>query len=177
MQKNISVIKSNINYLEEGIDLLEQLTDTQFSGNKGKYFKSGVGKHIRHTIEHYTSFLDGHQSKINYDNRERDPNLENDRAFAISTMRNIVGELDAFLRNPDLLEKEVEVQSNEPVDEEGLPYSKSTIRRELQYLISHTLHHYALVAVYLKTLGYEPKETFGVAPSTLKYEKRLPKAY
>jgi hypothetical protein len=36
---------------------------------------------------------------------------------------------------------------------------------------SHTIHHFALIAYKLQTLGIEVEEGFGVAPSTLKYWK------
>jgi hypothetical protein len=47
-------------------------------------------------------------------------------------------------------------------------WSCSSVRRELQSLVSHTVHHYALIALMLQLNGVEPTEEFGVAPSTLK---------
>ena len=51
------------------------------------------------------------------------------------------------------------------------PWSQSTIRRELQYLQAHTVHHYALIAFILRLQGREPAASFGVAPSTLRHRK------
>jgi len=50
----------------------------------------------------------------------------------------------------------------------GPSWSLSTVHRELQFLGSHTTHHFALIAVLLRTLGHEPPAEFGVAPSTLR---------
>ena len=61
--------------------------------------------------------------------------------------------------------------SNEGVDVEDSPWSNSTIRRELQFLVSHTVHHYALIGLILKTMDVSVPENFGVAPSTLKHEQ------
>lgn len=47
-------------------------------------------------------------------------------------------------------------------------WSSSSVMRELQSLISHTVHHYALIALMLQLNGFEPSKEFGVAPSTLK---------
>ena len=43
--------------------------------------------------------------------------------------------------------------------------------RELDFLQSHTIHHFALIAYKLEALGIEVEDNFGVAPSTLKYWK------
>ena len=48
-------------------------------------------------------------------------------------------------------------------------WPESTLERELYVLVSHTIHHYALVAVLLRTLGVDPGPEFGVAPSTLRH--------
>jgi uncharacterized damage-inducible protein DinB len=47
------------------------------------------------------------------------------------------------------------------------------VGRELQFLASHTLHHYALIAALLRLQGVEPGEEFGVAPGTLEHRRRL----
>jgi len=39
------------------------------------------------------------------------------------------------------------------------------------FLLSHTVHHYALISVALKLQGIDPGEEFGIAPSTLRYLK------
>lgn len=47
-------------------------------------------------------------------------------------------------------------------------WSISSLKRELQFLLSHTIHHYSLIALALRLQGFEPGAAFGVAPSTLK---------
>ena len=48
------------------------------------------------------------------------------------------------------------------------PYwGASSLSRELQFLLSHLVHHQALVAVMLRVYGFVPTEEFGVAPATL----------
>ena len=46
--------------------------------------------------------------------------------------------------------------------------------RELQFLVSHTIHHYALIGVLLAAEGFDVSlefPEFGVAPSTLTHWK------
>ena len=59
---------------------------------------------------------------------------------------------------------------------EGCPaaWMPSSVARELQAVRSHTIHHFALIAMTLRAWGIEVDSTFGVAPSTLRY--REPKA-
>ena len=49
----------------------------------------------------------------------------------------------------------------------------STVRRELIFLVSHTVHHYALIAVMLRHQAVGLPADFGVAPSTLRHQRRL----
>lgn len=46
-------------------------------------------------------------------------------------------------------------------------WSDSSVKRELQFLVSHTVHHYALIKELLRREGFDPGAEFGVAPSTL----------
>jgi uncharacterized damage-inducible protein DinB len=170
MQNKVAVVKSNIYFLEQGISLLSSITDDQYSFNNGKYFRSGIGRHFRHIIEHYTSLINGYTEKINYDLRDRDLKLETNRKLAISKLRNIIDSVEFFESNFELIDKKIEVKSNEGSGKLDTPWSVSTVRRELQFLISHTVHHYALIALILKTMDVVVPEGFGVAPSTLKHE-------
>jgi len=52
-----------------------------------------------------------------------------------------------------------------------LVWCTSSVLRELDFLQSHTVHHYSLIAMLLRLHEIDPGEDFGVAPSTLKYWK------
>lgn len=102
--------------------------------------------------------------KINYDLRERDLKLETNRKAVINVLRNIIDSIQTFELNPELINKKIEVKSNEGIGDGVSPWSVSSIRRELQFLISHTVHHYALIGLILKTMDVTVPEDFGVAP-------------
>jgi hypothetical protein len=53
----------------------------------------------------------------------------------------------------------------------GAVWCRSSVSRELQFLLSHTVHHYALIAMTLRAAGVELDEELGVAPSTLAYQR------
>ena len=152
--------------LQQAIDLIENLTDHVYRNNSRLLFNSGVGKHIRHILDFYSAFLHSAEGKVNYDNRSRVPELESDRAAAIEKIREIMSAL-------------LQIESVEPKrwtknDDTGRrgtkeSYSLSSVGRELQFLASHTVHHFAIIAFILKAQDIEPPPRFGVAPSTLLY--------
>jgi hypothetical protein len=47
----------------------------------------------------------------------------------------------------------------------------TTLGRELLFLSSHTVHHFALVAQYCRAAGVEPEQDFGKAPATRAFER------
>ncbi len=78
----------------------------------------------------------------------------------------ITGEL--VLVDEDLLELPIQIRL-ECGGAEAEQWSHSTVRRELQFLLSHTVHHFALIAVLLERFEIAVPDDFGIAPSTLKY--------
>lgn len=170
MANRDSLVQANVHFMQQGIDLLKDINDTLYVNTESPHFNSGVGKHMRHILDHYLSFVQHSGHKVDYDDRERDERIETNRQYAVQTARNII---DKFLSldAPGFIERTVLVKSNEGAEGQHSPWSKSSIKRELQFLLSHTVHHYALIALILKIQGYDTHEEFGVAPSTLKYHK------
>ena len=168
------LVQDNIGFLQQGIQLMKALSDEMYRHNDYSSYGSGVGKHIRHTLDHYLSFLKGLDGNIDYDVRERDSRLEDDRLYAIAKMQEIVKGLTELLSHPEKVNRTALVNSNEGEHPAGdIPWSPSTIKRELQYLLSHTVHHYALITLILRIQGFQTSKDFGVAPSTLKYQQSL----
>lgn len=165
------LIRENIQVLRQGIDLLERLHDEIYVKAVAPYFSSGVGKHLRHNLDHYAMFLSGvGAARIDYDGRQRDARIETDRRYAVEIMRGLIARLESLpTRNAD---QNLLVKMNDGSEKESnAPWSRSTVERELQFLLSHTIHHYALIALILKIQGVDCPADFGVAPSTLKYQR------
>lgn len=168
------LVRENIYHLQQGIELMERMGDELYRRNDPARFGSGPGKHFRHILDHYLSFIGGLQGEIDYDARERDARLEEDCVYAMGKSREIIAGLEKLLDQPQILQRAVQVISNEGEEAgNGAPGSQSTLKRELQFLLSHTVHHYALIALILRIQGFETPKEFGVAPSTLKYQKSL----
>jgi uncharacterized damage-inducible protein DinB len=173
LMSNPRIIRDNILFLRQGIDLLEQLNDDMYVKAAAPYAASGVGKHIRHNLDHYEMFLAGLSTgAIDYDGRQRDAQIETDRRYAIRKMLSIISRLEAL--EAKSLNRSISVKMNDGEEtHEASSRSQSTVWRELQFLVSHTVHHYALIAMILKLHGFDCDKDFGVAPSTLKYQQGL----
>ena len=156
----------NIGFLHQGESLIRRLEEGLFTGASELVPGGTVGSHFRHCLDFYVSFLRGLETgNVDYDSRDRTPQWETSRERALGALARVVRDLEA-LRAEDVL-RPLQVRGDGPQDEEG--WSRSTVGRELQYLLSHTIHHYAIIGSILRAQGFEPGPDFGVAPSTLRH--------
>jgi uncharacterized damage-inducible protein DinB len=162
----------NLAILEQGIALLEQIDDTLYTRVDEQIFRTCVGTHMRHLLDFYGSFFAGLPTgRIDYDNRSRDTNLERDRHAALERLRMIATALDQLAITDGAMPLQARQDSSAEASDPAA-WGQSSFIREMQALVSHTIHHYALIAVLLRRHGYEPSPDFGVAPSTLLHWKK-----
>lgn len=153
--------------LKQSITLLEKLDDRLYAETNGLPVQSGVGVHLRHCIDFYECFLRGAKTRrVNYNERERETLVETDRNFAITKLQIIISELESLTIEDDV--SLLVCVENGDADNPS-SWCQSSFSRELQFLLSHTTHHYALIALLLKLRGHEVDKEFGITPSTLKY--------
>jgi hypothetical protein len=163
------LIETNIRWLCQALALLERIDDAVFATSVGTE-PHRTGAHLRHIVEFYRAFLEGFGSfHIDYDARRRDPEIERSREAASAAIRAIIHELTS---SPDLrFDATIWVRMEDaPAIAVAEPYMESSIDRELQVLSSHTIHHFALIAMTLRLHGVEMPPDFGMAPSTLRYQ-------
>lgn len=166
---NVTLRDQNLDLLRQGIALLESL-DTALYSSVGA--ASSIGAHIRHCIDCYRCFLAGvadDARQIDYDARERSASIEADPECGCRALREIAAAIEVL----SVAESEVVlVRVDQPERrDDGDAWQRSSVGRELQYLISHTTHHYALIAMLLIAGGHQPAADFGLAPSTRAYRR------
>ena len=155
------MIRANQQCLGQAVRLLDLLGDAQYASPRGQW--SAVGAQLRHVIEHYQCFLEGlDQGRIDYDARRRDPIIETSRERARTVLRELS---DRIGRIPT--EGVVSVQMRCAADAKDPTWSESSIGRELQFLVSHSVHHFALIKFLLAGDDLALDPDFGMAPSTL----------
>lgn len=168
MDSSIFLIDANVRSLRQAIALLERIDDQTYAGSPSSLSPHRAGGHIRHIVEFYECFLNGLEScHVNYDARRRDELVERSRTVAIARIERIIDRLesDGVLRGDCTVWVWME---DAPATYQDC-YLTSSIGRELQVLHSHTVHHFALIAMTLKGFGVSVERDFGVAPATLRY--------
>lgn len=161
--------QSNIKALKEGLKLLSMLEPAHYQQGFKPAFESHIGAHFRHLIEHYQCFFTQLPSgSISYDKRERDACLEVDIGYAKDTLVQICEQLGGTdfvgLSNHNLA-KPLMVE-----DQHLSGLVATTIERELLFLLSHTVHHFALIAAMARAVGLNPADGFGVAIATQSFQ-------
>ncbi len=137
----------------------------------GLDFGARAGPHLRHVIEHYEALvLRPHPHQADYDTRPRDRDLEQSPALARQRLARLRAEL---ARTPaaDLLEPLL-VRTLGGVDGRWPMATPSTLGRELVFLASHAVHHFALLREHCARHGIELPLHFGVAPATVAHARR-----
>jgi len=150
--------------LRQGIELLAGLSAESYARRTPACFNSSAGGHLRHVIEHYLSFLQGTETgEIDYEARARDPLIEIDPAYAAAQLEAIGDRLERLSAD-----RALRVRA-ECAPTDTTTWGGSSVMRELEFLMSHTIHHYALIGVICQLGGYTLPKDFGMAPSTLRY--------
>lgn len=150
--------------LEQGADLAAGLERECFACPTALAPNGSVGAHLRHVADAVAAFLrDLPGGAIDYDRRERDERIEREPARARARLLALSAEVRRLEPRDPALTLAVRAETCLV----GAAWQRSTLARELVSLLSHTVHHYALIAVLLRAQGLEPPQDLGVAPSTL----------
>ncbi|MFK8028637.1 MAG: DinB family protein [Gammaproteobacteria bacterium] len=158
----------SIAFLEQGLTLLRQINDEQYGTKLPPVFSNGVGAHMRHILDHYECLLAGFESgRVDYDCRKRSELVEQDRSVAIEAINDIMSRLSSMSDHSGDTPLLVNMDSNDDSGE----WSESSLSREFQFLSSHTIHHYAIIAAILNQAGCTLSPGFGISPSTLRHHQ------
>jgi hypothetical protein len=157
--------------LQPLVDLLHQmrtmiarLDDIDYARPAPGGATGGIGGHVRHCLDHVSALLAATRTGLcAYDRRQRGTDVETCRTAAIDATT------DAMIRllqlDAETLESEVFVETQlEPGG--AMVVTRSSICREVAFLVSHTIHHNAIAAQMLHARGVEMTARFGLAPAT-----------
>lgn len=159
------IVASAIAILMQGEALLRIISLQDYTRRIPSAFNARIGEHYRHCLDHFTSLVRGIETGlINYDARDRDPRVECDPTVAqglTTDLRAHLGRLSISDLNSPVL-----VQCAVAYGSELAPLTRSTLLRELVYVIAHSIHHYALIATMCRLMDVGVPQSFGLAPST-----------
>jgi len=192
--RNHSIIVALIDVLEQERSLLSKLDPAFYTAPGTGAFRSSIGAHIRHNLDHFTSFFAGlADGRIDYEKRRRDHGIARSTEHALADIEKHIRVLEALIQEePDdslrvreesvasvkllpysSMDDSLRVREESDLAAEGeLRWLDSSVGRELQFLVGHTVHHHAIIALLLAQQGVDLPQGFGIAPSTLRHERK-----
>ncbi|MBU2904037.1 MULTISPECIES: DinB family protein [Arenibacter] len=158
------MFNSSFQTLESFKEVLTQLPEAIYTKPCPILSNATIGQHTRHIIELYQCLVQGYGTgSVSYDRRQRDKRIETDVHFATFQLVQI----QISLEKPN---KKLNISFDLNGHEQEL---ESNYFREVMYNLEHTIHHEALIKVGINLLtDIKLPDSFGVAPSTLKYRKQ-----
>lgn len=157
------LLKSISYSLDELTNLLDQLSDKDYSETCEELSNATIGEHIRHIVEMFYCLQNSYEfGVVNYDNRKRNKQIQTETDYAKQC---IFGIKLGFKKENKILYLEQIIDGN-------AFKIQSNYHRELMYNLEHCIHHQALIKVaILKRKNISLNENFGVARSTIEYRK------
>ena len=155
--------------LNQLIELTIQLNDEEYSTELDLLNGNSIGKHVRHVVEFFELLIEGSSTGIvNYDARKHQLLFETDTKATLSKLQELRSGLDELS-----FDKDVILEVSYANSDEHLLSIKSSLERELAYNIEHAIHHMAIIkiAVYTAFPDVRLEKNFGVAYSTIRYQK------
>lgn len=154
--------------LNQLTSLVEQIEADDFNIPSPVLNGATIGQHLRHTIEFFLCLESGLESGVvNYDKRNHDQAIENDKFIAHSTLHGILESIAKAKDKPLVLEVCYELTGENFIQ---LPTS---YHRELVYNIEHAVHHMALIKIGVREVApyIQLPNDFGIAVSTIRHQQ------
>jgi hypothetical protein len=151
----------NRHLIDQALDLLAA------HGAARATFEKYTGPHLRHVIEHYEALLlrEAGCCVVDYDRRPRDRELERNADLARTRLIALKTRLaecsDAAMEQP------LRVHGQLAPSGEFNFATASSLGRELVFVGSHAIHHFALIKIHCEQQGISTVPNFGLAPSTV----------
>ncbi len=159
--------KACLRILDELEQTVERITKEDFSRPSEALNGATLGQHVRHTIEFFQCLQKGlHAGCVNYDNRVRDWQIENDRSVALRA----IGSLREFV-DKNTEDRPLSLEICFELRGEDKLIIGTTFYRELAYNIEHAIHHMAIIRPGMSEVVTLP-ENYGTAASTVRYRER-----
>ncbi len=159
-----ALINFNCEVIDQSIALL-----ALYDSHNPAAFSGPAGAHLRHIIEHYDALLSPPAAGVvDYDLRLRDRELERNIALARRRLQALRMRIAGDTMPPETL---LQVRGQGGLEGDFEFVITSSFGRELVFVASHALHHYALMRPYCQAAGISVSCDFGKAPSTVAHER------
>jgi hypothetical protein len=156
------------NVLQQGCIFLDRMGDETYACPRDGECAASLGAHYRHVLDHFLCLAEGIRTgQVNYDQRRRNPQLENSVTCARLATEGLIDELGGL--SPEILQCECTVTYSVGYGKTEVEAVSSNLAREVMFCVGHAIHHYAILRLLCTGAGVTLPYEFGVAPSTLKH--------
>ncbi len=165
--RQFHVASSLIDTLQQIANLVNDLNDESYVKTNVASVEGSIGAHLRHCIDHFHSLIESLDSGVmNYDARDRGVPIERNRLLALKR----ITEIQIALSKIDHKTLSNNITISTMIDSSNPPLRvSSSFGRELSFVLSHTIHHNAIIRVIAENLGVRTLRYFGYAPSTIAF--------
>jgi len=167
----MNVAKACSNILSQLTDVVNQLTEQDFSKPVNALGNSTLGQHLRHTLEFFICLENGFSNGvINYDKRAHDKLIETDKFIALS----VISKVGEFVKTQQS-DKALKLEAAYDLDKEEFVTIETNYLRELVYNIEHAVHHMAIMKIGIREAAPYVKLSpdFGIAASTIRFQETV----
>jgi uncharacterized damage-inducible protein DinB len=150
--------------LEQLRELLSRMPPSVYRACPAPRVSGSIGEHVRHCLDHVDALASaGVMDDLSYDHRQRGTRVEADPDAAVAQIEHLTREVHVLACQG--LARSLQVSS---VLARGgaADTSRSSLGRELAFVVSHTTHHLAIIALLLDQLGWQGPDGFGLAASS-----------
>ena len=150
--------------LNEIESLIGDLSEQTYCARFDAHVSGSIGEHVRHCLDHVAALLTADRlAPLSYDRRCRGTAVETDPGEALIQIAGLKSACAAWsTRSLDDPIRVVSLISSSGETVTGW----STLARELAFVVSHTIHHQAIIGVLLAVHGHAVPQRFGHSPST-----------
>jgi uncharacterized damage-inducible protein DinB len=126
---------------------------------------------MRHILDHYRALMAGlSKGAVDYNVRDRDGAIERDPAAATADLDAV----EAWLQGVDQgdLDQRLQLSTEVSVSHCAVAVVSTTLGRELVFVASHAIHHYAMIRQIALHQDHPLDAAFGMAPATASHHRR-----
>lgn len=161
---SVSLSQALCRLLDELESVLRDIAPDVYGARFVADVSGSIGEHVRHCLDHVAMLVAADPfTTLSYDRRHRGTAVEADPAEALRQIAKLKAGLDAWSARS--LDEPIRVTSMTSASGDAATVW-STLARELAFVVSHTIHHQAIIGVLLAIHGQTVPERFGHSPST-----------
>lgn len=161
-------ITGSLEAIDQSLSLCALLDNNSYTFKAQPYVQSSIGEHLRHILDLFFALInEPNVGVVDYDHRRRGASVETKLDVGISELTQVKTWLQQL--DSSRLDASITILSEATISSQKVCEMASSLRRELLFVASHTIHHLAIIKVITTHCDIETSEHLGYAPATATY--------